>query len=133
MNMEVLFKPGKIGRVEIKNRLVMSPMATNFASLDGQVTREVIDHYVERAKGGVGLIISEITRTETKIQSTSITGANLQLDTHGHIAGMSQLADAVHEYGTKIFLQLTLGQGSYGPPQYPRLILLFGQTGSFTC
>jgi len=120
MNMEVLFKPGKIGRVEIKNRLVMSPMATNFASLDGQVTREVIDHYVERAKGGVGLIISEITRTETKIQSTSITGANLQLDTHGHIAGMSQLADAVHEYGTKIFLQLTLGQGSYGPPEiYP--------------
>src|SRR4030043_1014203 len=58
--------------------------------------------------------------TETKIQSTSITGANLQLDTQSHIAGLSQLSDAVHEYGTKIFLQLTLGQGSYGPPElYP--------------
>jgi len=120
MDTGVLFKLGKIGRLEIKNRLVMSPMATNFASLDGQVTREVIDHYVERAKGGVGLIITEITRTETKIQSTSITGANLQLDTQSHIAGLSQLSDAVHEYGTKIFLQLTLGQGSYGPPElYP--------------
>jgi len=102
----------------------MSPMSTNFASIDGQVTRELIDHYVERAKGGVGLIIVEITRTETKKQSASITGANLQLDTHSHIAGMSQLTDAVHEHGAKIFLQLTLGHGSYAPPDlYPKGVL----------
>jgi 2,4-dienoyl-CoA reductase-like NADH-dependent reductase (Old Yellow Enzyme family)/thioredoxin reductase len=121
MDTRVLFKPGKIGKLEIRNRLVMAPMATNFATIDGQVTSELIDYYVERAKGGVGLIIVEVTRAETKMQSASITGANLQLDTHSHIIGMSQLTDAVHEYGAKIFLQLTLGQGSYAPPElYPK-------------
>jgi 2,4-dienoyl-CoA reductase-like NADH-dependent reductase (Old Yellow Enzyme family)/thioredoxin reductase len=121
MDTGVLFQPGKIGKLKVKNRIVMCPMATNFASIDGQVTRELIDYYTERAKGGVGLIIVEITRTETKIQAASITGANLRLDDHSYIIGMSQLTDAVHEYGAKIFLQLTLGQGSYAPPElYPK-------------
>jgi 2,4-dienoyl-CoA reductase-like NADH-dependent reductase (Old Yellow Enzyme family)/thioredoxin reductase len=99
-------------------------MATNFATIDGQVTRELIDYYVERAKGGVGLIVVEITRAETKKQAASITGANLQLDTPSRIIGMSQLTDSVHEYGAKIFLQLTMGQGSYGAPElYPEGML----------
>jgi len=120
MGIEVLFQPGKIGKLEIKNRLVMSPMATNFATIDGQVTRELIDHYLERAKGGIGLIIVEYTRIETELQPASATGANLQLDSHSHIVGMSHLTDAVHEYGTKIFVQLSLGLGSYGVPElYP--------------
>jgi 2,4-dienoyl-CoA reductase-like NADH-dependent reductase (Old Yellow Enzyme family)/thioredoxin reductase len=121
MGTEALFTPGKIGKLEIKNRLVMSPMATNFATIDGQVTRELIDHYVERAKGGIGLIIVEYTRIETELQPASATGANLQLGSHSHIVGMSQLTDAVHEYGTKIFVQLSLGLGSYGVPElYPK-------------
>jgi len=117
MGTQVLFQPGKIGKLEIRNRLVMSPMATNFATMDGQVTRETIDHYVERAKGGIGLIIVEYTRIETELQPASATGANLQLATHSHIAGMSQLTDAVHEYGAKIFVQLSMGMGSYGSPE----------------
>lgn len=53
-----LFEPIRIGRTEIKNRLVMAPTGTNFAG-DGSVTRRAMSFYVERAKGGVGLIIVE--------------------------------------------------------------------------
>ena len=53
----------KIGNVEIKNRVVMAPMCMGFGQFDGRVTEAMHNHYhyVERAKGGVGLIMSEIS------------------------------------------------------------------------
>ena len=117
MDTRLLFQPGKIGKIEIKNRLVLSPVTTNLASLNGEVTQELLEFYIQRARGGVGLIILEGTRTETKIQPATITGINLRLDSHSYIAGLSHLTDAVHEYGAKIFIQLSLGQGSYAPPE----------------
>ena len=56
---ESLFEPLKIGGVIVKNRFFMSPMG-NFGHVDaeGALTDEGIDYYVERAKGGIGLIIS---------------------------------------------------------------------------
>lgn len=53
---ECLFKPGKIGSVTIKNRLVMAPMLTNFATVAGRITDRLIDYFEARAKGGVGAI-----------------------------------------------------------------------------
>ena len=58
MKMSALHSPVKIGGVELKNRIVMSPMLLTIASADGEVTKEVIDYYEARAKGGVGLIIT---------------------------------------------------------------------------
>ena len=52
----------KIGNCEIKNRIVMSPMLMGFGRFDGCVTEQLMDYYEERAKGGTGLIITEITR-----------------------------------------------------------------------
>jgi 2,4-dienoyl-CoA reductase-like NADH-dependent reductase (Old Yellow Enzyme family) len=54
-----LFEPGAIGNMKIRNRIVMPPMATNYADNDGQVTGLMINHYEQRARGGVGLIITE--------------------------------------------------------------------------
>jgi len=56
-----LFQPFHIGSVRLKNRLVMSPMTMNYATRDGVATEKLICYYVERAKGGVGLIIVEGT------------------------------------------------------------------------
>ena len=56
-----LFEPGFIGGLRLKNRIVMPPMGTQFASAGGAVTPRMIDHYVRRARGGVGLIIVEFT------------------------------------------------------------------------
>ena len=59
-----LFQPIKINQLEVKNRIFMSPMSTNFATKDGYVTDEMIYYYSRRAKGGVGLIVTEVTMIE---------------------------------------------------------------------
>ena len=52
-----LFNPFKIGKMEVKNRIVMSPMGTNSASPDGRKSIDEIDYFEARARGGVGMII----------------------------------------------------------------------------
>ena len=52
MSYEKLFTPFKIGKMEVKNRLVMSPMGTNSALANGRKTDNEIDYFIERAKGG---------------------------------------------------------------------------------
>ncbi|MDO5037769.1 MAG: FAD-dependent oxidoreductase [Tissierellia bacterium] len=104
MTFEKLFEVGQIGSLKVKNRIVMPPMGTGLAGLSGEVTEDLIRYYEERAKGGCGLIISEICRIDdvhgwglaTQIAATRL----------GHIAGLQRLADRVHAYGTKMFLQL---------------------------
>ena len=56
-----LFSPVKIGTLELKNRFVVPPMATNLAHDDGTVSPELIDYWVARAKGGFGLLMVEFT------------------------------------------------------------------------
>ena len=62
----LLFKPTKIKNLELKNRLVMPAMATNFADEWGCVTPRIIDYYEARARGGVGLIIVEAAMVEPR-------------------------------------------------------------------
>ena len=57
-----IFEQGKIGNVTFKNRLVMSPMGTSLAEMDGSPSEDMIAFYEARAIGGAGLIIPEITR-----------------------------------------------------------------------
>lgn len=99
-----LFTEGQIGKVKIKNRLVMSPMGCGLANLDGTPTDEMIAFYEARAIGGAGLIIPEITRIN------DIHGAGLMrqlsVTKDRHIAPLAKLAEAVHKHGSKIFIQL---------------------------
>ncbi|MEG0250770.1 MAG: FAD-dependent oxidoreductase [Peptostreptococcus sp.] len=101
---EKLFSPANIGKVKIKNRLVMSPMGTGIANLDGTPSDEMIRYYEERAKGGVGLIYTEVCRVN------DINGAailkQLSLTNERNIPRMSEMVSVVHKYGTKIFCQL---------------------------
>ena len=57
-----LFAEAEIGNVVVRNRLVMLPMARQFQGINGEVTQKTIDYFLERAKGGVGLIILGSTR-----------------------------------------------------------------------
>ena len=54
-NYEVLFTPCKIGKLNIKNRIVMCPMGTNAAYADGSIAENRIEYYARRAKGGAGM------------------------------------------------------------------------------
>ena len=56
-----LFTPLSLGSLTLKNRLVMSQMTMNYATEEGFMTDRLIRHYLERARGGVGLILVEVT------------------------------------------------------------------------
>ena len=58
-----LFSPIQIGTATVKNRIFMPPLSTNLAD-KGYVTDALVEHYSNRAKGGVGLIITEVTTVE---------------------------------------------------------------------
>ncbi|KRT34824.1 FAD-dependent oxidoreductase [Acetomicrobium hydrogeniformans] len=99
-----LFSEGKIGNLNVRNRIVMPPMGTNFANADGSVSQVLIDYYKERACGGVGLIITEIVCVDSPV-GKAITN-QLCLDDDKYIGGFSDLAEAVHLEGAKVFVQL---------------------------
>lgn len=99
-----LFTPGKIGRLTLPNRLVMPAMGTNMASYTGEASDQIIRYYEARARGGCGLIITEITRID---DGAGVGMPNqLSVTSPKYIPRLSQLADTVHRHGTKIFLQL---------------------------
>lgn len=102
-NYKKLFQPISINKMVVKNRVFMTPMSTNFATVDGYVTDEMIHHYARRAKGGVGLIISEVVMIEPTYKYIAHT-ASLQDDSY--IEGWQKLANEVHKYGAKIVPQL---------------------------
>lgn len=104
MSNKLLFTKGKIGSLELRNRIVMPPMGTNMAAFDGEASDEIIDFYEERAKGGCGLIITEICRVDEGAGAGML--HQLSATSPKYIRGLERLADAVHKYDTKIFLQL---------------------------
>lgn len=107
MKYEMLFSPGRIGRLDIKNRAVMSPMGTDFANPDGTASMRLIRYYQERARGGIGLIINEYTGVDHVNSVPS--PHNLRISEDKHIASLEILTDAVHAYGAKIFAQIHHG------------------------
>ena len=66
-----MFEPGYIGRMRVKNRVVMPPMHVAITGSDGSPDERYIKYYEERAKGGVGLIITEAASV---VDDTSSTG-----------------------------------------------------------
>ncbi len=102
---QVLFEPGLIGTMTLKNRLIMPPISTNLAGEDGTVTDELIFHYAERAKGGVGLITVENVCIDHPLGRHG--AAQPRIDDDAFIPGLRRLTDAVHEAGALIAVELT--------------------------
>ena len=99
-----LFEKGRIGNLELKNRIVMTAMGCSLASSTGEASDQIIRYYAERARGGVGLIITEITRIDDE---TGVGTPNqLSVTKESDIPQLARLAEAVHAYGAKIFVQL---------------------------
>jgi 2,4-dienoyl-CoA reductase-like NADH-dependent reductase (Old Yellow Enzyme family)/thioredoxin reductase len=99
-----LFEPGRIGRMELKNRLVMPPMATNYALKDGTVTDRQIDYYEERAKGGIGLVIVEFSVVDSPVGKGAM--RQIVIDDDRFIDGLSKLAEAIKRHGARAAIQI---------------------------
>ena len=99
-----LFEPGRIGSLELKNRLVMPPMGTNYALKDGSVTQRQIDYYEERAKGGVGLVIVEISCVDSPVGKAAV--RQICIDDDRFIPDLSKLAESIKRHGAKAAIQI---------------------------
>ncbi len=100
---QLLFEPIYIGKMKIKNRIAMPPMATNFSTTEGELTDRQITYYEKRARGGVGLIT-----TESCYIHPSGKGGPTRLGfwSDKHISGFKKLSETVHRNDTKIVAQI---------------------------
>ncbi|MVU76918.1 alkene reductase [Nocardia sp. ET3-3] len=105
-----LFSTGRIGALELPNRLVMAPVTRNRAEADGTPSALMRTHYTQRA--GAGLIIAEGT-TPSRVGQTYPNIPAIYNDSH--IAGWRRVTDSVHAAGGRMFLQLQHG-GRAGHP-----------------
>lgn len=115
---EKLFEPVKIGPVELKNRLVMAPMAIHQYSINGVPSEQGKCYLNARAKGGVGLIIcGAIMATKMSAEALGINSSDLYSAKHG--PGWVFAVDSVHSFGAKIFAQMSPGFGRKSAGQHP--------------
>jgi len=91
-----------INGIRLRNRIVMPPITTNYASPDGFVTNDVMQFYRERSKD-VGLVIVEVAAVRP---DGRLVPCSLGLWEDGHVTGMKRLADAIREQGAAAVVQL---------------------------
>lgn len=114
-----LFEPIKIGKVEIKNRIAMAPMNVfGLITLGGAHSQRAVNYYIERARGGTGLIITGIVKVENEIEKRPVASMPCLSTNPVHFVQVaSELTEDVHAYGARIFIQLTAGFGRVGEPR----------------
>lgn len=98
-----LFSPYTIKNVELKNRIVMSPMCMYSSNAQGEVTEWHKVHYASRAIGGTALIMLEATAVTPQGR---ISEKDLGIWDDKHIVGLSQLTNLIHEHGAKAAIQI---------------------------
>jgi 2,4-dienoyl-CoA reductase-like NADH-dependent reductase (Old Yellow Enzyme family)/thioredoxin reductase len=100
-----VFRPIKIGHLEIKNRVEMSPVIPSLATGDGFVTRELIEYNRSLARGGAGIITIGDTAIDFEYGQDHLFQLNLGSDKV--IAGLNVLVETIHRYGAKASIELT--------------------------
>ncbi len=103
MNFESIFSPMHIGNVLIKNRLVVPAMDSAMCEEDGSIGKMACDYYGARAKGGFGLVITEIAAVDDRAMGMP---AEPKLYDDKYLPGLKKLANAIHNGGAKAFVQL---------------------------
>src|SRR4030067_963903 len=107
-----LFSPGRMGSMQLRNRVVMAPMVVQLASESGAVTQRTVDYYVRRAAGGAGLVIVEASYIAPEAKAFA---CQLGIDRDGLVPGHFELVEAIHRHGAKVALQIHHGGGRADP------------------
>jgi 2,4-dienoyl-CoA reductase-like NADH-dependent reductase (Old Yellow Enzyme family)/thioredoxin reductase len=102
-----LFEPLKIGKMELKNRIVFPPLVTHMTTAEGAITERQIEYYAERAKGGAGLIV-----TESSYPRSIGYPKRVMLKSEKVFPGLLRLVDAIHKEGAKAVCQVNVHGGS---------------------
>ena len=104
--MHGLFDKTQLGTMKLKNRIFMSPMGTT-GEADGAYCIDGINYFMERAKGGAGLIITGANVVSTKYEPRPCT----ELSNFHHVERLNMLIERCHNYGAKVCVQLSPGLG----------------------
>jgi 2,4-dienoyl-CoA reductase (NADPH2) len=99
-----LLSPGRIGPLELRNRIVLAPMGSFLAGADGHITERHRRFYEERARGGAGLITTEVVAVDYP-RGAAMTH-QLGLSDDVFLPGLRDLVERVHAHGAKISVQL---------------------------
>jgi 2,4-dienoyl-CoA reductase-like NADH-dependent reductase (Old Yellow Enzyme family)/thioredoxin reductase len=101
-----LFEPGRVGAMEVKNRIIGSPMERNYCTAEGRVTQRYIDYLAARARGGVGMMYTEATYVDPRGK-----GREFQMGLYDDdlIPQLARLVAAVHQHGGRVGPELNFG------------------------
>ncbi len=102
--LNALLRPGRIGELELRNRIAMTPMGSNLALPTGHVGERIIRYYEERARGGVGLVIVGVGAISYPDGTCLPNQVSASAD--DFLPGLEELAARVHRHGAKIAIQL---------------------------
>ena len=94
-----LFEPGRVGSLELPNRIVFAATSSELADKDGFVGDDLVEYYAERARGGTGLLVLEATYVE---QEGKRLHHNAMLHDDCFIPGLRKVVEATHAEGVKI-------------------------------
>lgn len=108
-----LFTPLTIGKLTIKNRYAMAPMGPlGLGDCEGGWNDRGIEYYTRRAKGGIGLIITGVTFSDTEVEKPSFPNTpNSTYNPVQFVRTSRELTERVHAYDARIFLQMSAGFG----------------------
>lgn len=113
-----LFSPLSISGKDLPNRIVMAPAPSGLATADGFVSAALVDHYARRARGGVGLVISEPLLVAPPDAASGVSHLGIYHD--AFVPGLRRLATAVRAHNTRLLLTID-ALASAAPPSGPEL------------
>ena len=99
-----IFEPLTIRRMTMKNRIMMTPMGTNYGEQSGEMSFLHINYYEQRAKGGTGLIMVENASVNSPEGSNGTT--QLRIDHDNYLPRLFKLTETIHKHGTCIGIQI---------------------------
>jgi 2,4-dienoyl-CoA reductase-like NADH-dependent reductase (Old Yellow Enzyme family) len=103
--MAKLLEPLQTSKLSLSNRLIMPPMATSKAEIDGKISKAILDYYNEKSEGGyISLIIIEhsFVNKEGKASHQQLSVADDSV-----IESLKRLSDVIHKNGSKASMQIS--------------------------
>ncbi|CAG9297793.1 oxidoreductase [Celerinatantimonas diazotrophica] len=115
-----LFEPIQIGQVTIKNRYMLAPMGpAGLCDELGGFNQRGVEFYVERARGGAGMIMPGVTKVENEIERCQLPAMPCPTVHPSHFIQTARpMNERIHAYQAKSFLQLSAGFGRVGMPGF---------------
>jgi 2,4-dienoyl-CoA reductase (NADPH2) len=100
-----VFSPGKLGNVEVKNRIKYASTETNFNFGDGFVSDKEVAYMEAQARGGAGMVTTQGAYTDPRGEGQGYVGM-MGIWDDKYIPGLKKIADAIRKHDSVSVLQL---------------------------